>query len=86
MKEDPRRGTYVEGLTDVCIVSEEEIMAVICTGETMRHVASTNLNKLSSRSHSICMIEIVQKFPNDSERRGLLNLVDLAGSERVSKS
>ena len=32
------------------------------------------------------MIEIVSKYPNDSERRGVLNLVDLAGSERVSKS
>lgn len=52
----------------------------------MRHVASTKLNQLSSRSHSICIIEIVQKFPNDSEKRGVLNLVDLAGSERVSKS
>jgi len=61
-------------------------MAVLCTGETMRHVASTHLNQVSSRSHSICIIEIIQKFPNDSERRGVLNLVDLAGSERVSKS
>jgi hypothetical protein len=58
IKEDPKRGTYVEGLTDVCIVSEEEIMTVLCTGETNRHVASTNLNQLSSRSHSICLIEI----------------------------
>lgn len=41
IKEDPKRGTYVEGLSDICITSEEEIMAVICTGETMRHVAST---------------------------------------------
>ena len=44
IKEDPKRGTYVEGLTEVCIVSEEEMMAVLCTGETMRHVASTSLN------------------------------------------
>lgn len=86
IKEDPKRGTYVEGLNSISIVSEEEMMAVLCTGETMRHVASTNLNKHSSRSHSICIIEIVQKYPNDSERRGILNLVDLAGSERVSKS
>lgn len=61
-------------------------MAVICTGETMRHVASTQMNRASSRSHSICIIDIVQKYPNDSERRGILNLVDLAGSERVSRS
>jgi hypothetical protein len=44
IKEDPKRGTYVEGLTEVCIVSEEEMMHVLCTGETMRHVASTSLN------------------------------------------
>jgi kinesin family protein 5 len=86
IKEDPKRGTYVEGLTEVCIVSEEEMMTVISTGEIMRHIASTKINKSSSRSHSICIIEIVQKFPNDSEKRGVLNLVDLAGSERVSKS
>lgn len=61
-------------------------MAVICTGETMRHVACTQMNRVSSRSHSICIIDIVQKYPNDSEKRGLLNLVDLAGSERVSRS
>ena len=61
-------------------------MEVIYSGETLRHIASTKLNKASSRSHSICFIEIVQKFPNDSEKRGVLNLVDLAGSERISKS
>jgi kinesin family protein 5 len=86
IKEDPKRGTYVEGLTEVCIVSEEEIMEVIYSGEKLRHIASTKLNKTSSRSHSICIIEIIQKFPNDSEKRGVLNLVDLAGSERISKS
>jgi len=86
IKEDPKRGTYVDGLTEVSVVSEEEIMDVLAMGERMRHVACTRLNKVSSRSHSICMIEVRQKFPNDSEKRGLLNLVDLAGSERVSKS
>ena len=32
------------------------------------------------------MLEIKQRFPNDSEKIGKLNLVDLAGSEKVSKS
>jgi hypothetical protein len=32
------------------------------------------------------MIEVISKYPNDSERRGVLNLCDLAGSERVSRS
>ena len=32
------------------------------------------------------MVDIIQKFPSDTEKRGKLNLVDLAGSEKVAKS
>jgi kinesin family member 5 len=61
-------------------------MEVLMLGEKNRHVNSTKSNKQSSRSHSICIIEIHQRYPNDSFRKGVINLVDLAGSERVSKS
>ena len=86
IKQDPKRGIYVDGVTEICIVNEDEVMELIYQGEQMRHISSTKLNKVSSRSHSICMIEVIQKFPNESEKRGILNLVDLAGSERISKS
>ena len=86
IKECPKRGTYIEGLTEASIICQEELLAIIQAGERQRHISSTRMNKTSSRSHSICTIEILQKFPNDSEKRGNLNLVDLAGSERVSKS
>lgn len=55
-------------------------------GEGLRKVAETRMNRTSSRSHSIFRIEVHQKFPNDTEKKGLLNLVDLAGSENVKKS
>lgn len=32
------------------------------------------------------MLEIKQRFPNDTEKKGKLNLVDLAGSEKVGKT
>ena len=32
------------------------------------------------------MLEIKQKFSNDTEKKGKLNLVDLAGSEKVGKT
>lgn len=32
------------------------------------------------------MLEIKQRFANDSEKKGKLNLVDLAGSEKVHKT
>jgi kinesin family member 5 len=44
------------------------------------------MNKLSSRSHMIFAVELIQRYPNESEKRGKFNLVDLAGSEKMSKS
>ena len=44
------------------------------------------MNNYSSRSHSLFIMEIVQKFPSEAEKRGRLNLVDLAGSEKVGKT
>ena len=32
------------------------------------------------------MLEIKQKLPNETEKKGKLNLVDLAGSEKVGKT
>jgi len=86
IKEDPRRGIYVQNLTEVCVIDEEEMLEVISLGEQMRTVASTRLNEVSSRSHQLFMLEVRQKLANDSEKRGILNLVDLAGSEKVGLS
>ena len=44
------------------------------------------MNNYSSRSHSLFIVEIIQKFPSEAEKRGRLNLVDLAGSEKVGKT
>ena len=55
-------------------------------GETRRSWAETRHNLVSSRSHTIFILEVRQILNNDSEKRGILNLVDLAGSEKVGKS
>lgn len=60
----------------------------------MRHVASTQMNDTSSRSHSVFTIKIEQKISTtlaggmqrDQLIKAKLNLVDLAGSERASKT
>jgi len=84
LKESPRNGTYVHGLTKASdIKTQDELLEVLVRGESNRHVNSTRQNKVSSRSHSICMIQ-VQEI--SSGLSGVINLVDLAGSERVSKS
>jgi kinesin family protein 5 len=86
IKESPIRGIYVEGLSEYSIVSEEELMCWVEVGEQRRVWAETCHNSVSSRSHTIFMLEVRQTFTNDSESRGILNLVDLAGSEKVGKS
>ena len=83
IKECPRRGVYVEGITEIFVASEAELTDVIESGEKSRTVASTRMNSASSRSHQLFTIEIRQKFPNDTEKKGVLNLIDLAGSEKI---
>ena len=64
----------------------EDLLDVIAYGDKQRTVAATKMNNYSSRSHSLFIIEIVQKFPDDAGKKGKLNLVDLAGSEKISKT
>ena len=49
----------IEGLTEVDISSFEEISQLLKLGEQNRHVNTTRLNKISSRSHSICMLKVI---------------------------
>lgn len=86
IKQCPRKGIYVQGLTEVCITNEKDMLEVLELGDQMRAVASTRLNQTSSRSHLLFILEVNQKLPNDSEKKGKLNLVDLAGSEKVNNS
>jgi kinesin family protein 15 len=54
-------------------------------GSANRKVAATNMNRESSRSHSVFTCIIESRWERDSMtniRFGRLNLVDLAGSER----
>lgn len=59
------------------------MLGVLEMGHQCRSIATTQLNQYSSRSHTLFIVEITQKFPNQSEKVGKLNLVDLAGSEKV---
>ena len=52
-----------------------------------RHVAVTNMNEHSSRSHSLFCIQIKQNsIETGTTLTGKLYLVDLAGSEKVAKT
>uniref|UniRef100_A0A8D0D8G9 Kinesin-like protein n=1 Tax=Sander lucioperca TaxID=283035 RepID=A0A8D0D8G9_SANLU len=85
--EDKHRVPYVKGCTERFVTSPEEVMDVIDEGKANRHVAVTNMNEHSSRSHSIFLINIKQENVETEQKLcGKLYLVDLAGSEKVSKT
>uniref|UniRef100_A0A670K7A7 Kinesin heavy chain n=1 Tax=Podarcis muralis TaxID=64176 RepID=A0A670K7A7_PODMU len=76
-----------QGCTERFVSSPEEILDVIDEGKSNRHVAVTNMNEHSSRSHSIFLINIKQEnMETEQKLSGKLYLVDLAGSEKVSKT
>eukprot|EP00069_Balaena_mysticetus_P005870 bmy_18250T0 len=81
--EDKNRVPYVKGCTERFVSSPEEVMDVIDEGKANRHVAVTNMNEHSSRSHSIFLINIKQEnVETEKKLSGKLYLVDLAGSEK----
>uniref|UniRef100_A0A4W4G1G3 Kinesin motor domain-containing protein n=1 Tax=Electrophorus electricus TaxID=8005 RepID=A0A4W4G1G3_ELEEL len=85
--EDKNRVPFVKGCTERFVSSPEEVMDVIDEGKSNRHVAVTNMNEHSSRSHSIFLINIKQEHVETEQKLcGKLYLVDLAGSEKVSKT
>uniref|UniRef100_A0A3P9KI41 Kinesin-like protein n=1 Tax=Oryzias latipes TaxID=8090 RepID=A0A3P9KI41_ORYLA len=85
--EDKNRVPYVKGCTERFVCSPQEVMDAIDEGKNNRHVAVTNMNEHSSRSHSIFLINIKQEnTQTDQKLTGKLYLVDLAGSEKVGKT
>ncbi|CAI5509982.1 unnamed protein product [Closterium sp. Naga37s-1] len=88
IREGPN-GVYVENLTKQPVTCFAQVMELIQQGAKNRRVAGTNMNRESSRSHSVftCNIESTWTVEGISNRRfGQLNLVDLAGSERQKSS
>ena len=56
-------------------------------GGQNRAVASTRMNAVSSRSHSIFLVTVHQKnAKTDATKLGKLFCCDLAGSEKIAKT
>ncbi|XP_039139825.1 kinesin-like protein KIN-12F [Dioscorea cayenensis subsp. rotundata] len=89
LREDLRKGVYVENLTEFEVESVSDILKLLIQGAANRKVAATNMNRESSRSHSVFTCVIESRWEKDSTtnlRFARLNLVDLAGSERQKAS
>ncbi|KAJ3360494.1 hypothetical protein GGF32_008345 [Allomyces javanicus] len=78
---------HVENLLEVDVSSAAEILEVLHRGSSRRAVASTLMNAVSSRSHSIVILKVHQQdLATGTTLTGQLSLVDLAGSEKVGKT
>ncbi|CAF1410976.1 unnamed protein product [Adineta ricciae] len=85
--EDKNRVPYVKGVTERFVSSPDEVFEIMEEGKNNRHIAVTNMNEHSSRSHSVFLINVKQEnVENEKKLTGKLYLVDLAGSEKVSKT
>ena len=90
IREEKRRGVFVEGLSEWAVRSPADICSLMQKGETTRATASTKMNDVSSRSHAVFIIIVEHMIVGEGDFQegqeitvGKLNLVDLAGSERV---
>lgn len=72
--------------TPVTVFSPEDIFTYIQKAQQRVHVAMTNKNDRSSRSHTILILQYKQINVDKSEKTAKLNLVDLAGSENVKET
>ena len=92
VREHPKFGVYVEGMSKVPVSSYDEISRQIDIGTNNRTIGATNMNATSSRAHTITTLTFTQKFFDRekgtplNEKNSEINLVDLAGSERAGST
>uniref|UniRef100_A0A8C7N747 Kinesin family member 4 n=1 Tax=Oncorhynchus kisutch TaxID=8019 RepID=A0A8C7N747_ONCKI len=86
IREDPKEGIKIVGLTEREVFSANEMVGCLELGNSARTVGSTAMNAASSRSHAIFTITLEQRRGADKSVFSLLHLVDLAGSERQKKT
>uniref|UniRef100_A0AAR2KWY4 Kinesin-like protein n=1 Tax=Pygocentrus nattereri TaxID=42514 RepID=A0AAR2KWY4_PYGNA len=88
IREDPKDGIKIVGLTEKEVLTAQEMVGCLELGNSARTVGSTAMNAASSRSHAIFTINLEQRRGGDKSDAVVskLHLVDLAGSERQKKT
>ena len=91
VQEDGRGNVHIEGLCEVPVNSEDELVEWMHRANAGRTTHQTEVNRDSSRSHAICQITFRssnsklnthRSTGKDGRYMGKLSLIDLAGSER----
>ncbi|KAI9911815.1 hypothetical protein PsorP6_009654 [Peronosclerospora sorghi] len=85
LRENGRKGVHVEGLIESVVTNPKKAAELMTVGAQNRRVGQTSMNRESSRSHSVFILQLQSKeMSRDGTkiRTSRFNLVDLAGSER----
>ncbi|TMW65032.1 hypothetical protein Poli38472_009199 [Pythium oligandrum] len=86
LRENGRKGVFVEGMIESVVTSAKHAAELMAIGAQNRRVGQTAMNRESSRSHSVFILQIQSKETTSEgitrTRMSRFNLVDLAGSER----
>lgn len=92
IREDPKKGVYVEQVQNAPVDSYEAIDRKLQEGNENRTIGQTNMNATSSRAHTVNQIIFKQRHLNmetgkpERELVSNINFVDLAGSERAEST
>lgn len=87
VREDAKRGTFVENCREERVHGAEQTYETFLRGAANRTTGQTKMNADSSRSHSVFTISVESRTrayagAPTTKKSALLHLVDLAGSER----
>ncbi|KAL3665392.1 hypothetical protein V7S43_009429 [Phytophthora oleae] len=85
------KDVVIKGLREEIVLSTEHVLSLVEVGNLHRHMAMTESNDQSSRSHVVFRMVIESQAKRNSRNRGevapvrsaTLNIIDLAGSESV---
>ena len=84
------RDVIIKGITEEIVTSAEQVWGLLDRGFENRSVSGTDMNAVSSRSHTVIRVVIESRKigagKKDKVRVSTLNMVDLAGSERMSQA
>jgi kinesin family protein 12 len=85
-----KQGFFVEDLLVVDCTNIDDLIAVLHEGNRNRKTGSHELNKDSSRSHSIMLVYLISETKTEDgpsfKKYGKVCFVDLAGSERLKET
>mmetsp|Transcript_29414 Transcript_29414/g.46710 ORF Transcript_29414/g.46710 Transcript_29414/m.46710 type:complete len:1007 (+) Transcript_29414:22-3042(+) len=77
---------FVQNLRSVQVQTVEESFKLLTAAQQNRIVAGHSLNEVSSRSHMLIILTVIQRSVDGTLKTSKLNFGDLAGSEDLTKA